>query len=215
MKAFDEPWEPWMGKNFRRGGLLIMSESAYAWPNGEPERDHPTNNTVKYWAIERFADRHKEGRYAATLTRALCDEQSPSEKRRLEEWSNVAYSIYVQQPMSDKRQRPNAKNYKESEAAFLILIEGIGPKRLRPGRVVITGKTVWNNMPPCCINPPDKSYGAYRLSDDSLVWCMALPHPRASVQGTDWKAMSEKIADFRSRDLPTRYVSGLETALKW
>jgi hypothetical protein len=75
MKAY---YKPWKGKNFRPGGLLLMSESAYCWPEDCPKPSHPTKNTVEYWAFERHEDRGREARYVTAITRALCQEKYPS-----------------------------------------------------------------------------------------------------------------------------------------
>jgi hypothetical protein len=206
-------YNPWVGAAYERGaGLLIMSESAYAWGGddpGCPGPDHPTDNTVDYWCFERlFRDHGQEARYAASLTRALCNNKYPDLSEIQSAWNKIAYSIYVQRPMANLRERPSTADFADSHDAFLDLIE-----KLRPSRVIITSFTTWNNMPKRQVAPTE-FWQAYRMNDDSLVWCMKVPHPAARVAGSGWQTLAWRIQSFTSRDLPMAYTPELASA-KW
>jgi len=207
MKRFFNPHE---GASFRRGsdettgGLLLLSESAYGWEEdggGMPGPDHPSENSVKFWALsERFETRGTEGRYIAWLTKALCQTERPNGEQRNRAWAAVAYSIYVQCPMQNLSTKPTQKEFEDSGVPFLELIE-----ELRPSRVVITSLTSWKSMPPTHLNHPSddtENCAAYRLSDGTLVWCLAVPHQRARRMG--WRALGDAIAAFRRQQLPIR-----------
>jgi hypothetical protein len=195
MKNF---YEPFVGRNYRKNeSLLLLSESAYAWEDGSPGPEHPRLNTVEYWIYDRFENHGTEGRYAVAITRALCGERNPSLERRKEEWEKVAYSIYIQRPLDGVKARPRRSDFKQANEAFLGLIE-----RLRPGRVFITSITAWNNMPDTQVQKDD-FVQAYRLADGQLVWCMAVPHPRASIFGSGWENMADRIKTFRAMQLPS------------
>ena len=196
-------YKPYRGKNYKEGGLLLMSESAYCWPNDEtgsmecPRRDHPTG-TVKYWAWKHFEDRGKEAKYAAWLTRALCQTISPRLDEREAAWNEVSYSIFVQRPMASLKHRPTPEDLVSSGEAFLKLIE-----LLRPGRVVITSITCWNEMPNTVAHPLNEARKQpYRLADGVLSWCLAVPHQRARRMG--WERLGECIHEFRNEHLPGR-----------
>jgi hypothetical protein len=207
MKMFYKPHE---GRNFIRGsarkpgGLLILSESAYAWDEdggGCPGPDHPSEHSINLWALsDRFDNRGNQGRYIAWLTKALCHQQRPTVKQREAAWSGIAYSIYVQRPMETLSMKPTLLDFENSGGPFLELVEN-----LHPGKVLITSIASWKNMPFTQENhPTDKSdkYGGYRLSDQSLVWCLAVPHQRARRMG--WERLGECIANFSKEKLPVR-----------
>jgi hypothetical protein len=210
MAAFERFYNPYVGENFvrgsldRPGGLLILSESAYGWEEGGgglPDADHPLNNTVGLWALsDRFDNPGKKARYVVWLTRALCRKKNPTQEERAVAWSNIAYSIYVQRRMESLSERPTLSDFENSGDAFLKIIED-----LRPSKVLITSISSWCNMPFTQMDhPTDRTgkYGAYMLSDQSLVWCLGVPHQRARRMG--WERLAQCIADFCQEELPVR-----------
>ena len=189
-------FDPWTGINFKPGdGLLVISESAYCWQtNGHvecPQPDHPSGNTVNHWAIEHFEERGSEGRYAASVTRALCGVINPSRQERIAAWSQVAYSIYVQDAMPNQHARPTNVDMQNASRPFLDLLE-----ELRPARVLVTSLTAWGAMPLTYLQPTDYLQ-AYRLEDGQLSWCQAVRHPRVN----SWKNLAREISELRSLDL--------------
>jgi hypothetical protein len=192
-------FDPWVGDKYQKGtGLLIISESVYRWPSkgkigqfDSPQIDHPTGNTVGYWALQNFEERGKEGRYAATLTRALCNKESPSLQERTAAWNQIAYSIYVQRTMETLQDRPTNKDLELASQPFLDLLE-----ELRPARVLVTGYAVWKGMPRTHVIR-DMYLQAYRLKDGHLCWCQAVRHPRV----TSWRNLAKQLKHFEAQAL--------------
>jgi hypothetical protein len=197
MKAF---YKPWIGSEYRAGGLLVLSESAYGTPEDgwSPKPNHPSENTVRYWVYKRFEDRGREAPYMAAITRALCLEKYPGLAERKLAWEKIAYSIYVQRPLKDVHQRPTSEDFTESGKPFLELLED-----LRPRRVVMTGYQMWSHMPDTQIQIHDYKQ-AYRLKDGTLVWCLAVPHVQSRKEGHRfrWEDIGQRIRDFVAEALP-------------
>ncbi|MCU1250026.1 MAG: hypothetical protein JWQ49_3055 [Edaphobacter sp.] len=198
MKRF---YDPWVGEAFKPGsGLLVLSESAYKWEDGEPGPDHPSTNTVGSWSLdEERWDRPGKSRgvYARTLTRTLSGKRWPSLAERISAWNEVAYSIYVQRAMDGPNDRPNGQDFQNGSEAFLEILE-----LLKPARVVVTGKQIWNSMPVCDVGG-ETDQGAYRLKSGNLSWCLAVPHPQSRNPRYEWQEVGDKIRLFRQSELPT------------
>jgi hypothetical protein len=197
-----EPWKPWEGKEFNTTKLLILSESAYSWRDDEGNEvsllpEHPKFQ-LHHWGIDHFG----EQKYYTALGRALCGTMTPSPDELEKTWNEYAYSIFVQGSVGlGAKSRPTKKQLQNSGPYFLRLIE-----ELRPLKVVVTGKTTWNNMPdwngPYLCN----DLGAYKLSDGTLVWCLGVPHPgnRDKGGGFQWESVGVRTRAFRSIGLPLR-----------
>jgi hypothetical protein len=190
-------FKPWHGERFSTTKLLILSESAYDWPDEAgklrtPSRTHPKTSLL--WSIKNF----REVRYFTQMSRALCGSETPAVEERREAWNEYAYTIYVQRSVGlGARSKPTPKQFREAACHFLALIE-----KLRPLKVIVTGTTLWSRMPPTSVHRGDLE--AYTLSDGTLVWCLAVPHPANRTVGFDWKRVGKSIHRFRSTKLPLR-----------
>jgi hypothetical protein len=194
-------YSPWRGTKYRKTRLLLVSESAYSWMDGErlrrPRREHPANS-VKC-AIE---DPEAVAKYLKQVTRAICGRKTPSRKEREDAWAEYAYSIFIPgtvgQGAGGKRTEPM---WRAGERDFWQLIEKLKPT---PTKVVITSLTAWSNMRDSDVHLTD-TLQAYRLGHSGdLMWCLAVPHPasRERGKGFRWSDIAEQIALFRSAVLP-------------
>jgi uracil-DNA glycosylase len=118
-----------------------------------------------------------------------------------EAWNEYAYTIFVQGTVGfGARIRPSKEQWEDAKRHFRALIEEI-----RPTRVIVTGKDMWNRHMEGCDGPHlSDDLQAYRLKDGSLVWCLAVPHPSNTKQGFRWELVGESIRKFRSEKLPLR-----------
>jgi hypothetical protein len=195
-------FKPRIGKNYEATKVLILSESAYSWRNGsgkpvDPGPSHPTEN-LEYWGIKHFG---KQAYYKA-MGRALCGKKTPSRDELKRAWDEYAYTIFVQGTAGPSaKSRPSKKQWEQAEPCFRSLIE-----KIRPLKVIVTGKTMWNGHMVC--NGPHlcDDVQAYKLSDGTLVWCLAVPHPanRKKGEGFKWEWVGKNIRAFRSIDFPLR-----------
>jgi preprotein translocase subunit Sss1 len=191
-------FEPRFGKNFQKTRLLVMSESAYDWKDGDmvvtPSRTHP-QDSVDLW-IKNFGKQ----KYFTAMGRVLTANNNPEEKELIKAWDSCAYTIFVQGSVGlGARKRPTQKQFREAEEHFLDMIE-----RLRPEKIVVTGLTMWKCMPETAVRFLDELQ-AYRLKDGRLVWCLAVPHPSSSKKGEGfrWEKIAESIRCFKSARLPS------------
>jgi len=192
-------FKPWIGKNYCNTRILVLSESAYSWSEadgtiGNPTPSHPKNSVLS--CIDTFPSRG----YFRSMCRALCGIEYPSKDQIKKMWGDYAYTIYVQRTVGQgARKRPSPKQWEEGAQHFLQLIEEI-----RPLKVIVTGLDMWNNHMPYTYDQRDDYLQAYKLSDGTLVWCQALPHPCNSRIGFKWEKIGENIRRFKSAKLPIR-----------
>ena len=184
-------FKPWIGKKFGETKLLIMSESAYSWRDKDgkvvdPPPSHPTDQ-VLHW-IDHFG----EQKYYTTMGRALCGTNIPTNDKLKRVWNECAYTIFVQGTVGEGwNSRPSETQWKNAALHFIPLIE-----KIRPLKVIVTGKTMWNGYMPDCNGPHlSDDIQSYKLSDDTLVWCLAVHHPSRGIR---WEEVGEKIRVFRS-----------------
>jgi hypothetical protein len=191
-------YNPWIGKDYNTTKTLILSESAYSWRDRSGKAIHPSPSHPED-SLFQWIDRFPKQRYFAAMSRVLCGTESPDIDQMRREWNKHAYSIYVQRSVGlGARVRPSHQQWRDAGPHFLSLIE-----KIRPVKVIVTGKQMWKQMPSAAGFLLD-DLQAYRLSDDSLVWCLALPHPSNSHQGFQWRNYSDSVRIFKSTQLPLR-----------
>ncbi len=187
---------PWVGANYDQHRLLVVSESAYTWKDGDewidPLPSHPTRSVL--YNIENFG----LTTYFKAVNRALSGKESPTRDELQKVWNECAYTIFVQKTVGLKEDRPSEEQWVEASTLIPDLLE-----RLRPAKMIVTGRTVWNRMPNTFFQI-SADVQAYKLQDDNLVWCLALPHPRNSTEGFKALIVGEYIKGFRRLALPKR-----------
>ena len=189
-------FQPWVGKNYPASRILLLSESTYDWLNDEgevatPQSTHPGDSLL--WNVEHFG----RNRYFTQMNRSLCGKHTPSVGEMMEVWQDLAYTIFVQDSVGfGSGVRPAGTHWQQAGPHFLNLLE-----ELRPTKVIVTGKEMWDRMPDCSVRLVD-DIQAYKLKDNSLIWCLALPHPANRTQGFSWEAISASISLFRAAIFP-------------
>jgi hypothetical protein len=193
-------FRPWVGENYHNTRLLILSESAYSWIGKDGEVVRPSASHPKAQLLDKMENFH-ENRFYRAMGRVLCGKMSPTYDELITAWNDYAYTIFVQNPLGlSARSRPTAKQFKDAFPHFLRLLE-----RIRPSKVVVAGKLMWNSHFPSCTGPHlNDCLQAYKLSDGALVWCFAIPHPSNRTEGFRWREVGESIRQFKSAELPRR-----------
>jgi hypothetical protein len=176
-------FKPWKGSEFDKTGLLILGESAYSWWEGD-ELHHPTTEHVTEsvcWAISNFKE---SSRFFRMVSRALANEQDPTESRLNSVWNRVAFTNYVTTSVGEgARTRPSPIMWAEAKNNFLGDISKISPKR-----IIVLGRTLWTKMPDTDVFVTDDVQG-YSLSGD-IVMCQAVDHPAG---GLSWQKLASVI----------------------
>jgi hypothetical protein len=197
-RASEPYYEPWIGKDYERFRVLIMSESAYDWLGDDGEINTPQRSHAKAgipWHIANFG----QNQYFKSLNRALCGKLTPSAEEMEGAWDGLAYTIFVQESVGrGAGKRPKSHQWQDAGPHFLALLENI-----RPLKVMVTGKDMWEMMPDTALRLLDELQ-AYRLLNGELVWCLALPHPANRRGGFKWETIWESIRLFRETSFPER-----------
>jgi hypothetical protein len=167
---------PWIGHDYERGfcgrKFLVLGESHYAqWGDAV----HDLEATFTRECVSEVVNRTDGARFWKNLEQALVNEHRlggwcPSGGPAL--WHQLAFYNFVQFPIfAGPRVSPSYQQFNESLHAFTALIE-----TLRPERVLVCGKRLWQNMDSTKLKLHD-DVEAYQLSDGSPVWCLAIDHP--------------------------------------
>lgn len=196
-------FEPWIGKKYSTTKVLILSESVYSWRDKDQNLIHPTpshpKENLRYWGIDHFGKRG----YYTSMGRALCGTKKPTTAELKDAWNEYACIPFVQSSVGEGwKKRPTKKQWIDAATHFKSLIE-----RLRPVKIIVTGKTMWNHHMSGCDGPHlCTDLQAYKLSDGTLVWCLAVPHPanRKEEEGFQWEWVGKYIRTFRSIKFPLR-----------
>jgi hypothetical protein len=190
-------YDPWCGSEYAKTKTLLLSESAYSWDGEEGEIKHPSRNHAKEtveWAIKELAD----NRYVRLMTRAICGKTDPSLEERQLAWGQYAYSIYIPGTVGKGPGGVRTPEMWEAGAPqFIGLVNDLAVEK-----VIITGKTIWRNMPDCDVYLTD-DLQAYRRRGGQLTWCLAVPHPANRYQGFDWQVVGDQIRYFRATTFPS------------
>jgi hypothetical protein len=186
--------EPWIGSQFKKTRVLILSESIYSWYWGARLCHPPIDHHRRQVEIAINGTGKKRG-YFHAMSKVLTALVNSSPEQRQKVWSGYALAPYI--PMSigiGARARPTRAHWHEGSRHFRGLLE-----KLRPAKIVVTGLTTWNQMPHTQVQR-GKFVQAYRLGDGSLVWCLALPHPSNKKDGFKWQQVQRRLQKFLDTD---------------
>lgn len=126
-------FKPWKGKNYRSGKgkygrLLLCGESHY-------ESGDDADATIN--EIKRFLSPGETGKFWTKIGK-IFDPDNPKSI-----WPEVAFANLVQRSMEDPTDRPSDKDFATVGPAFKRLLHD-----LKPARVIIFSKSVWEHLPP-------------------------------------------------------------------
>jgi hypothetical protein len=178
-------FKPWIGPEYEITRLLILGESAYSWSeDGEPQHPSPqhSKDTVED-SIDSFPDCT---RFFAMISRALANEESPTQNRLQFVWNRVAFTNYISETVGvGARVRPTLTMWADAQRDFLADVSKLKPY---PKRLIVLGKTLWSRMPNTQVFITDDVQG-YRW-DEHVMMCNALYHPAA---GLSWRQLASVI----------------------
>lgn len=190
-------FKEWVGKSYKPGGLMILSESAYSWRNAgalvDPSSNHPSIS------VRDNIERNDGARYFTLLNQALCGSHTPTPSEKSKIWERCLYTIYVQRSVGEgPRVRPLQSDWASAGEPFLNLLN-----KHRPSKLIVTGKTMWQKMPECQVRLLD-NLQAYELTKGELVWCLALPHPARAFSPT---RECESVKYFLNAEFPPKKIN--------
>jgi hypothetical protein len=196
---------PWVGKDytagFRKQRLLVLGESHYdTWKDTTADVEPVEHTLDRFFTRECVQDVIERVSVSDTqfwkfIEQALLNEYrengwAPNGGFKL--WDQFAFYNFVQFPISGAaRVRPRDFEFEQSRRQFRAVIE-----QLRPTRILVCGKTLWDHMEE--INKDEcwlsDDIQAYTLLYGSKVWCYATVHP--SSGGYSWETLHPKIMEF-------------------
>ena len=190
-------FQPWIGKHYKKTGLLLLGESAYSWQDENGQWQHPTPNHPTEMVreiLEDFASAN-DMRFMKTLSKGLAGNEERTQGLLRLVWDRVAFTNYVGGTVGEApRERPTSAMWNVAKDAFRPDILN----KLRPRRIIVIGKTMWDKMPATDVYMTEDVQG-YLLDDASVAVCWALPHPAG---GLNWKRLADTIYFALGQELP-------------
>lgn len=202
-------FKPWEGRDYKTGGIfgkkiLAIGESFYCSEEDVkklPEGTSLTDKVVKdYLAIRDGEYRENNGRWTNTylkFERSLTGEETtPEDSHKI--WNSIAFYNYLQVPMSGAREPGTPEDYKESEKAFLEVIE-----ELQPELIIVWGVTKlfyslpeekWTEGEDLIVDGYPVKNGYYQLKNEKSSRLIAVNHPSTGYSRDRWhKVISSQL----------------------
>lgn len=127
--------KPWVGKNYMKGGLLILGESHY-------EEDIKYRN--EKYTIESIEEvlKGKRVRFFTKIAKTVLDKPGDLSKEEVEKiWNHVIYYNFVQEFLSTSRKEPLPKSWENGAEPFKSVI-----KKYAPRKVLLLGKRLTKHL---------------------------------------------------------------------
>ncbi len=186
-KVFFKPWEgEHYAKGFNGKKILVLGDSHYSSGNESAEF---TTEVVEHFLGYKRGDCPHAG-YMNTYTRftnIMFGEQADGETT-IDFWQSIAFYNYVQQAQAGHSVSPTEKEYDDSQAAFIEILE-----EYQPDLVIVWGRRLWNKITKYGIeanfNTREKLY-YLEVKGKKILTC-AIPHPR--VISKDWTVYLQEV----------------------
>jgi hypothetical protein len=195
---YDVYFEPWRGSDYLHGfngrRFMILGESHYdSWKtNGQLVRyDLGTNFTRE--CVKEVVQRDDVGPFWRFVEQILLN-QPRGKDGWVEDggfvWDQIAFYNFLQVPVHGTAgDRPVHEEFVRSRGAFRGVIE-----KLRPECILVCGRELWRSMEAAREDDQlSRWMKAYRLGDDTRVWCMGIKHPS---RGCQWRKVHPVLMAF-------------------
>lgn len=202
-------YEPWEGRDYKTGGvfgkkILAIGENFYCseevikkLPEGKSLTDKVVND---YLAIRNGEFRDNKGRWTNTYLRfersLKGKETTPEDSQEI--WNSIAFYNYLHVPMSGPGESGTPEDYKESENAFLEVIE-----ELQPELIIVWGVTKlfyslpeekWTEGEDLIVDGNRVKNGYYQLKNEKSSRLIAVNHPSRGYSWNRWhKVISSQL----------------------
>jgi len=135
---------PWIGKNYPNSNFktLIVGESYYNWGKNDKEIEKVKEKTSKNDFIRVLVKYHgffhtltdnekgggKKGKLFINLEKAILNKEKISPEEIEKFWENIAFYEFVENPLSNIKERPSKKDYEHGAKNIQKLIDVIDPQ---------------------------------------------------------------------------------------
>ena len=141
---------PWIGDRYDAGGLLLMGESFYSYPE-DGELNVPSGERICIdqvgWVLDDFeacVSGPQRTPFIVKLSRALTGQYAPGKSALRNAWSKVLFTDFVDDSVGEKGTKPTEQQWVAGQTAFRPFLE-----EHKPGRALIFGRTTtWVWLPP-------------------------------------------------------------------
>lgn len=187
-------FHPWVGKQFsdptldvlreRRARLLVLGESHY----GNEVDDWDQSSTK--WIVNEWALNKRHAFFTRIALTLLPADASPEDRDAIRDvYQNIAFHNYVQTLVPESRRSPDARQFRDSFAAFKEVVQ-----ILQPTHVWMLGKRLWNNTPSDGFTYSENVWpqgqrsvvGRYDFGGADFV-CFATNHPSGGYATGRWR----------------------------
>jgi hypothetical protein len=185
---------PWIGRRYEDGygstshRLLVLGESHYAWEEGQKLSKSITRKLIPgviareawvnnfFYFIEQTLLNAERSEVKATSGEAF--------------WNSIAFYNFVQSQVDGgARRRPLRSQWIDAVTPFHAVLT-----KLKPDRVWVLGKTLWDWLPQGEESLRRNSHlEGHRLSGGHVAWFYGTRHPSS---GFSWKTHHKEVSEF-------------------
>lgn len=199
-------FHPWVGKDYRTGGIfgrkiLVLGESHYCSERCDGCGTEKcagcysfTEDVLKKYLNESFP-RKNWMRTFVKFERSLVNHETDWKERR-EIWNSLAFYNYLQVPMDDARQAGTQQQYKDAEEPFFQVLDS-----LKPDLMIVWGYRLWDLMPSSRwkngnslqIEDYKVLHGSYFTNEGTAVTTVCIYHPSAGYSWDFWYKVIQSV----------------------
>lgn len=190
-------FHPWVGSNYNKHGfrnkkILVLGESHYCGEGcdtcgliSETKCNNFTSRVVEeYLAYKRGNAKHKHWMNTFTRFANVLNGEQLELDNSLNFWNSILFYNYIQKALDGPRMPPTETDFKNSEVAFIELLE-----KHKPDLIIVWGERLWNRLPSGgywgnqVLDSNDKLY-YYKISTKDIP-AYSIYHPSSSAFSYD------------------------------
>lgn len=139
-------FNPWVGENYNSSSLfkgkklVILGESHYGY--------HECNDEDKFSATKNVIDEYLkgdslyDGRIFTSLCKICLGKDHLEKEDKIQFFNSIVFYNYLQESVGEPGDRPTDEQWKQSQSAFLEILE-----MYKPDYLLVLGKELWFKLP--------------------------------------------------------------------
>ena len=144
-------FNPWVGNEYNKQNnkIFVLGESHYdtteqSGNTKKKEDNNFTKDIVKQYLKYKTGKNTNFERWMNTYTKftnCILDYNNVTKEKIVEFWNSIIFYNYIQKSLDKPRQKPKECYYKDSESAFIEVLD-----KYKPDKIIVWGKRLWDNL---------------------------------------------------------------------
>lgn len=196
-------FQPWVGKSYHNGGIFGKKIMALGDSHYGTKQNANITREVLGWYLDKSIEREGWMNTYLKFERSLVGRETTAEESN-DIWQSILFYNYLQVLLTQPREAGTDKQYKDSSAAFMQVLE-----QYQPELVIVWGKRLWQKLPNENWTDAEaisityqssqlehEDIGYYTLPNGHIVRCLCVYHPSAGYDWSFWHKVIKTMTDF-------------------